>query len=94
MTDAKISYQDHLRNMEEFRPYREHLEGQSEMEEAVEYLLNFPSVEYLGEEFEQAYYKAVRDQLEWFKENAVIKETKEEVRTTIKSYKYMEYRDE
>jgi len=91
---SKISYQEHLKTMAEFAPYKEHLEGQSEMEEAVQYLLEFPSVEYLGEEFKQAFYKAVRDQLEWFKENAVIKETKEEVRTTIKSYKYMEYIDE
>lgn len=90
----EISYQDHLKDKAEFAPYMEFLEDQTEMETAVRYLMEFPNTEYLGEEFEQAYYKAVREQLEWFKENAIIKETKEEVVREFRARKYMEYKDE
>lgn len=88
-----ISYEDHLKDMREFETYREFLEDQTEMETAVEHLLEFPNIEYLGEEFEQAHRKAVRKQLEWFKENAEIKETEETVVTRVKKQRYMEYKD-
>ncbi len=94
MTD-KITYPQHLKNMEEFEPYMEFLEDQTEMETAVKYLMEFPSVEYLGEEFDQHYRRAVQDQLEWFKENAIIKQTEaKEIVKKVEGYKYMEYKDE
>jgi len=89
-----ISYQDYLNDRKEFEPYMEFLEDQTEMETAVRYLMEFPSTEYLGEEFEQAYYQAVREQLKWFRENTTIQETKEEVVTKIKSQRYLQYDNE
>ncbi len=62
--NTNISHQDHLKDKAEFELYMEFLEDQTEMETAVRYLMEFPNTEYLGEEFEQAYYKAVREQLE------------------------------
>ncbi len=92
--NTNISYQDHLKDKEDFEPYMEFLEDQTAMETAVKYLMEFPNTEYLGEEFEQAYYKAVREQVEWFKENAVIKEEKRQEKVIERAYKYMEYKDE
>lgn len=92
--NTRISYQDHLNDMEEFEPYLEFLEDQSEMETAVRYLMEFPNVEYLGEEFQQAYYKAVRDQLAWFKGNAIIKEIPAgEIVVKTRARKCMEYKE-
>lgn len=92
--DTNISYEDHRKDMAEFEPFMEFLEDQTEMETAVKYLMEFPNTEYLGEEFEQAYYQAVRSQLKWFKENAIIKTEKKKETIVERTYRYMEYKDE
>lgn len=90
----EISWKDHMKDMAEFEPYLEFLEDQTEFEMVVKWLMECPHLDYLSKEFQQALFKEVRAQVEWFKENAVIKEKKHKETVVERSYKYMEYKDE
>lgn len=91
----EISYKEHMEDMAAFAPYMEFLEDQTEMETVVKWLFECPHSDYLSEEFQQAFYREIRAQVEWFKENAVIKQTEaKEVVKRVDGYKYMEYINE
>ena len=86
-----ITYDQHLKNMEKLAPYIDLMQDADEFEHAAKALYDFHEANYLSEEFQQAYYKEVKDTLEWLKENVKIKEKKEEKVIKVKSYKYLEY---
>lgn len=88
-----ISWTEYLEDVEEFQPYLNLLQDADEFETAVKYLFEFPNADYLGEQFQQEYFREVRRCLKWFKKNTKIKEVKEEVVTKIQSYKYIDYED-
>lgn len=88
---SDITYQQHLKNMEELRPYLDLMEGADEFEQTIQCLAEFNNIAHTSDEFQQAYFKEVQGQLEWIKENVTIEETKEEIVTTIKSRRYLEY---
>lgn len=90
----EISYQDHMKDMAEFEPYLEFLEDQTEFETVVKWLFECPNPDYLSEKFQQALFREIRGQVQWFKENTTIEETKEEVVTKVRSEKYLKYDNE
>lgn len=88
----EITYQDHIKTMEALAPYIELLEEADEVETQVKWLADCPHIDYVSEEFQQAYFKEMQGQLAWFKENVEIKEQPErKVTQTIKGGKYLEY---
>ena len=90
----KITYEQHLKNMEVMAPYVDLMTDADEFEQAAKALYDFHEANYLSEEFQQAYYKEIKTTLKWLKENVKIKEEKEKVITKVKSYKFLEYNDE
>lgn len=90
----EIAWKEHMKDMAEFEPYMEFLEDQTEMETAVKWLMECPHPDYLSEEFQQALFREVRAQVEWFKENTEIKETEEKVVTKMKKQRYLSYDNE
>lgn len=90
----EISWKDHMKDMAGFEPYLEFLEDQTEFETVVKWLMECPHPDYLSEEFQQAFFKEVRAQVEWFKGNTEIKETEETVVTKVKKERYLSYDNE
>lgn len=90
----EISYDQYMTYMEQFEPYMEFMEDQTEFETVVKWLFECPHPDYLSEEFQQALFREIREQVKWFKGNTEIKETEEKVVTKVKKQRYLAYDNE
>jgi RNA-splicing ligase RtcB len=78
--------------MEALAPYIEILEEADELETQLKWLAACPHINYVSEEFQQAYFKEMQEQLNWFKENVeIVEEPERKVTQTIIGHKYLKY---
>lgn len=89
MTDTYISRNEHFKHMQELMPYIDLMTNADEFEQSAKALYEFGEVNYLSEEFQQAYCQEIKTILEWLKGNVKIKIEKKKVVTTVKEYKYL-----
>jgi len=89
--DKLISRDEHFKHMQEIMPYIDLMTEADEFEQSARALVEFREVNYLSEEFKQAYCREIKATLDWLKDNVKIKTEKKKVVTTVKEHKYLEY---
>lgn len=89
--NTNISRDEHFKHMLELMPYIDLMTDADEFEQSAKALCEFREVNYLSEEFQQAYCREIKATLEWLQENVRIKTEKKRVVTTLKEHKYLEY---
>ncbi len=90
-TITSISRDEHFKHMQEIMPYIDLMTDADEFEQSAKALCEFQEVNYLSEEFKQAYCQEITAILDWLKENVEIKTEKKKVVATVKEHKYLEY---
>src|SRR5882672_2556255 len=88
---TNISRDEHFKHMQELMPYIDLMTDADEFEQSTKALCEFREVNYLSEEFKQAYCQEIKAILEWLKDNVRIKKGKRKVITTVSKHKYLEY---
>lgn len=89
--ETSINRDEHFKHMQELMSYVDLMTDADEFEQSTKALCEFREVNYLSEEFKQAYCREIKATLGWLKENVEIKTEKKKLVTTIKEHKYLDY---